>query len=157
MSANAMNPVRTIKIRSVVDAQYSKQYNRLEFNIDPDSYSTDLSESYLALRMYLAHDTTPPTKYTANEINTLAEAGVYVSFGNAGISYDPTCLVKLARLYARNNQSTPLEEINFQNVLTQTLHQICEDFESVGSSSLVSNSSVWRSTESDLLFCEFVT
>jgi len=142
MSANAMNPVRTIKIRSVVDAQYSKQYNRLEFNIDPDSYSTDLSESYLALRMYLAHDTTPPTKYTANEINTLAEAGVYVSFGNAGISYDPTCLVKLARLYARNNQSTPLEEINFQNVLTQTLHQICEDFESVGSSSLVSNSSV---------------
>ena len=138
-----MVAVRTIKIRSVVDAQYSKNYNRLEFNIDPDSWSTDLSESYLALRMYLAHDTgSTPTKYTKDELHELALSGVYVSFGQNGISYAPTCLVKLARLYAKNNQSMPLEEINFQNVLTETLHQICEDFESVGSSSLVSNSSV---------------
>jgi hypothetical protein len=140
MAANAMVPVRTIKVRSVVDATYSKNYNRLEFNIDPDNMSTDLSESYLALRMYLAHEDL--TRYTAGELSDLASKGIYVSFGNAGISYDPTCLIKLARLYARNNQSTPLEEINFQNVLSTTLHQICEDFEAVGSSSLVSNSSV---------------
>lgn len=136
----AMNALRTIKIRSVVDATYSKNYNRLEFKIEPDSYSTDLSESYLALRMYLAHQDL--TKYTSTELLALAGANIYVSFGNAGISYAPTCLIKLARLYANNNQSTPLEEINFQNVLTETLHQLCEDFEDVGSSSLLSNSSV---------------
>lgn len=143
MAENPMVAVRTIKIRSVVDATYTKSYNRLEFSIDPDSWSTDLSESYLALRMYLAHDTgATPIKYTKDEIHQLALNGVYVSFGQAGVSYSPTCLIKHARLYAKNNQSMPLEEILFQNVLTQTLHQICEDFESVGSSSLVSNSSV---------------
>lgn len=142
MAANSMISVRTVKIRSVVDAEYTKNYNRLEFNIDPDNMSTDLSESYLALRMYLAHDTAGFPKYLASELTDLALNGVYVSFGNNGVSYSPACLVKLARLYARNNQSTPLEEINFSNVLVATLHQICEDFESVGSSSLVSNSSV---------------
>jgi len=140
MSANAMVPIRTIKIRSVVDSTYSKNYNRLEFNIDPDNMSTDLSESYLALRMYVAHQDL--VKYTRAELETLADKNIYISFGNDGISYSPACLVKLARLYARNNQSTPLEEINFSNVLVATLHQICEDFESVGSSSLVSNTNV---------------
>ena len=111
MAANSMVAVRTIKIRSVVDSLYSKNYNRLEFNIDPDSWSTDLSESYLALRMYLAHDNSSLTKYTTTELTNLAANGVYVSFGNAGVSYSPACLVKLARLYARNNQSTPLPDL----------------------------------------------
>ena len=135
---NPANFVRTVKLRSDVDATYSPRYNRLQYSINPDDLSTDLSESYLALRMYLTHQS--GVQYTKQELIDLAEKNTYVSFGQNGNTYSPMCLVKLCRLFTGNMQL--LEETQFSNVLSECLNQIYSDFESVGSSSLTSNSSV---------------
>ncbi|MEI7674417.1 MAG: hypothetical protein WCI60_01655 [bacterium] len=111
----------------------------MQFTIPADDLSTDLSESYLALRMYVTHATTG-AQYTKGDLEELAAFNTYVSFGQNGVSYSPACLVKLCRLFNGNMQL--LEETNFSNVLTETLAQIMGDFESVASSSLTSNSSV---------------
>jgi len=139
-SANPANFTRTIKLRSVVDAEYKPSYNRLSFMIDPDDFSSDLSQSYLALRMYLCH--ADGVKLTAGEFTALDAENIYISFGQNDQTYSPACLVKTARLFACANYGTPLEEVNFCNTLTQSLYQLMNDFESVASSSLTANNAV---------------
>lgn len=136
---NPANFVRTVKLRSDLDATFKPSYNRMQFTIPADDLSTDLSQSYLALRMYLTHASTG-LQYTKADLTALAALNTYVSFGQNGQSYSPACLVKMCRLFNGNMQI--LEETNFNNVLAETLAQITGDFESVGSSSLTSNSSV---------------
>ena len=136
---NPSNFVRTVKLRSDLDAVFKPSYNRMQFTIPSDDLSTDLSQSYLALRMYLTHASTG-LQYTKADLKALADLNTYVSFGQNGQSYSPACLVKLCRLFNGNMQI--LEESNFNNVLAETLAQITGDFESVGSSSLTSNTSV---------------
>ena len=136
---NPSNFVRTVKLRSDLDATYKPSYNRMQFTIPSDDLSSDLSQSYLALRMYLTHASTG-LQYTKADLVELADLNTYVSFGQNGQSYSPACLVKLCRLFNGNMQI--LEETNFNNVLQMTLAQITGDFESVGSSSLTSNTSV---------------
>lgn len=136
MSANFL---RTIRLRSVTDAEYKPSYNRLNFQIDPDDLSSDLSQSYLALRMYLT--TKAGVKYTKADLQSLATQNVYVSFGQNDQSYSPLCLIKTARLF-NGSRSVLMEEINFANVLYTTLQQLLNDFESISSSSLTSNTAV---------------
>jgi len=136
---NPANFVRTVKLRSDLDATFKPSYNRMQFSIPSDDLSTDLSQSYLALRMYLTHASTG-LQYTKADLIAMAAVNTYVSFGQNGQSYSPACLVKLCRLFNGNMQI--LEETNFNNVLAETLAQITGDFESVGSSSLTSNTSV---------------
>ena len=136
---NPANFVRTVKLRSDLDATFKPSYNRMQFTIPSDDLSSDLSQSYLALRMYLTHASTG-LQYTKADLIALAELNTYVSFGQNGQSYSPACLVKMCRLFNGNMQI--LEETNFNNVLAETLAQITGDFESVGSSSLTSNTSV---------------
>ena len=139
-SANPANFTRTIKLRSVVDAEYKVSYNRLSFMIDPDDFSSDLSQSYLALRLYLCH--ADGSKLTKGDFTALDVQNIFISFGQNDQTYSPLCLIKTARLFAQANYGTPLEEINFANTLTQTLFQLMNDFESVGSSSLTDNNAV---------------
>jgi len=139
-SANPANFLRTIKLRSVVDAEYKTSYNRLSFLVDPDDFCTDLSQSYLALRMYLCH--ADGSKFTRADFATLDAQNIYISFGQGDMAYSPLCLIKTARLFAQANYGTPLEECNFANTLTQSLFQLLNDFESVGSSSLTDNNSI---------------
>ena len=136
MSANF---VRTIRLRSVTDAEYKPSYNRLNFQIDPDDLSSDLSQSYLALRMYLT--TKAGVKYTKADFAALAAINTYVSFGQNDQSYSPLCLIKTARLF-NGARSILMEEVNFANVLYTTLQQLLNDFESISSSSLTSNTAV---------------
>ena len=136
---NPANFVRTVKLRSDLDATFKPSYNRLQFTIPSDDLSTDLSQSYLALRMYLTHASTG-LQYTKADLIAMAAVNTYVSFGQNGQSYSPACLVKLCRLF--NGNMEILDECNFHNVLAETLAQITGDFESVGSSSLTSNTSV---------------
>ncbi len=137
-SENPANFVRTVRLRSDVDAQYSPRYNRMQFTIEPDHYSTDLSESYLALRMYLT--TSAGQIVPKASLAQWALLNTYVSFGQNGNTYTPMSMIKLCRLFTGDMQI--LEETNFQNVLSETLNQVYADYESVGSSSLTSNSSV---------------
>jgi len=131
---------RQIKLRSVEQAIFQPSYNRLNFFIQPDGLSTDLSKSYLSMRLYLTNAITN-TQITQLSMRQLIANNLCVSFGNNDKSYTPACLIRVARLFA-NKGNELLEEINFSNVLTQTvMNQLCSDFETLEGSNLLTGSS----------------
>jgi hypothetical protein len=131
---------RQIKLRSVEQAIFQPSYNRLNFFIQPDGLSTDLSQSYLSMRVYLTNAITN-TQISATTMRQLIAQNLCVSFGNADKSYSPACMIRVARLFA-NKGNELLEEVNFSNVLTQTvMHQLCNDFETIEASNLLTGSS----------------
>lgn len=127
---------RQIKLRSVEQAVFSPSYNRLNFFIQPDGLSTDLSQSYLSMRLYLTNALTG-TQLTPTQMAAMISQNVAISFGNGDQSYTPACLIRTARLFS-NKGNQLLEEVNFANVLTQTImNQLCNDFETQESSNLL--------------------
>ena len=135
----AMNISRQIKLRSVEQAIFKPSYNRLNFMIQPDGLSTDLSQSYLSMRVYLTK-AIDGTRVSKQEMAALIAQNLCVSFGNNDQSYSPACMIRICRLFDGNNNI--LEECNFANVLTQTImHQLCSDFESVEATNLLTGSS----------------
>lgn len=131
---------RQIKLRSVEQAIFKPSYNRLNFIISPDGLATDLSQSYLSMRVYLTKALTG-VRVTREEMAVLIAQNLCVSFGNNDQSYSPACTIRIARLFAGKNNEI-LEEVNFCNVLTQTImHQLCSDFETVEASNLLTGSS----------------
>jgi hypothetical protein len=137
----AMNISRQIKLRSVEQAIFQPSYNRLNFFIQPDGLSTDLSQSYLSARVYLTNATTN-VQLTPADMRALIAANLVVSFGNNDQSYTPACMIRTARLFA-NKGNELLEEVNFSNVLTQTImNQLCNDFETIEGNNLLTGSSV---------------
>jgi len=127
---------RQIKLRSVEQAVFSPSYNRLNFFIQPDGLSTDLSQSYLSMRLYLVNALTG-TQLTPTQMAEMISQNVAISFGNGDQSYTPACLIRTARLFS-NKGNQLLEEVNFANVLTQTImNQLCNDFETQESSNLL--------------------
>ena len=140
--------LRTIKIRSLENAEYKPSYNRMRFDIQADNMSTDLSKSYLALQLWLTNP--DGSKLSNNDIINLTAANINVSFGRNGESYSPASLIKVARLWSKRNQSAPLEEVQYSNIITALLHQLKHDFESLASSSLFTNSTTTFSANSSL-------
>ena len=137
----SFNIARQIKLRSIEQANFTKSYNRVNFVITPDGLSTDLSQSYLSMRLYLVKNLTG-LRVSNAEMLELIRDNLCVSFGNQDKSYSPACLFRTARLYALKGDEL-LEEINFSNALTQSIiHQLCSDFETVESSNLLTGSSV---------------
>ena len=131
---------RQIKLRSVEQAVFSPSYNRLNFFIQPDGLATDLSQSYLSMRVYLTNAITG-TQISATSMRQLIRNNLVVSFGNNDQSYSPACMIRVARLFS-NKGNELLEEVNFSNILTQTIiHQLCNDFETVEASNLLTGSS----------------
>jgi len=136
----AMNISRQIKLRSVEQAIFKPSYNRLNFMVQSDGLATDLSQSYLSMRVYLTKALTG-VRVTREEMAVLIAQNLCVSFGNNDQSYSPACMIRIARLFAGKNNEL-LEEVNFCNVLTQTImHQLCSDFETVEASNLLTGSS----------------
>lgn len=130
---------RQIKLRSVEQAIFQPSYNRLNFFVQPDGLSTDLSQSYLSARVYLKNAITNQRLSSAT-MKALIEENLVVSFGNGEQSYSPACLIRVARLFA-NKGNELLEEVNFANILTQTvMHQLCNDFETLESTNLLTGS-----------------
>ena len=128
---------QVIKIRSLENAIYTADYNRMRFQLPADNMSTDLSESYLAFKMYIVNGLTNQP-YTADEILKLDKSKVMFAFGdNQGESYSSACMIKTARLFSMTGEMTLLEEINYSNVLSQYLHQVSNDFETLSSESLL--------------------
>jgi hypothetical protein len=135
----AMNISRQIKLRSVEQALFKPSYNRLNFMVQSDGLATDLSQSYLSMRVYLTKAISGD-QITKDEMLALIAQNLCVSFGNNDQSYSPACMIRICRLFDGNNNL--LEEVNFSNVLTQTImHQMCSDFETVESSNLLTGSS----------------
>jgi hypothetical protein len=136
----AMNISRQIKLRSVEQAIFKPSYNRLNFMVQSDGLATDLSKSYLSMRVYLTKAINGD-RITKEEMAALIAQNLCVSFGNNDQSYSPACMIRIARLFAGTNNEL-LEEVNFCNVLTQTImHQLCSDFETVEASNLLTGSS----------------
>jgi hypothetical protein len=132
-----MDMFRVIKIRSLENAVYNTQYNRATWQIMPDNMSTDLSESYIALKVNVVNGNTG-NPFSNTEIAKLDASQIMFSFGDSvGELYSPACLIKVARLFQMGNQTEILEEIQFSNVLSQALKQIASDFETVASESLL--------------------
>jgi hypothetical protein len=131
---------RQIKLRSTEQAIFSKSYNRLNFLIQPDGLATDLSKSYLSMRVYLTKNLSGE-RVTKEEMAALIANNLCVSFGNNDQSYSPACLIRTARLFAGKGNEL-LEEVNFCNVLTQSIMlQLCNDFETLEASNLLTGSS----------------
>jgi hypothetical protein len=138
--ASSMNISRQIKLRSVEQAIFKPSYNRLNFMVQSDGLSTDLSQSYLSMRVYLTKAISGD-RITKEEMALLIAQNLCVSFGNNDQSYSPACMIRIARLFSGKNNEL-LEEINFANVLTQTImHQLCSDFETIEASNLLTGSS----------------
>ena len=107
--------------------------------IQPDGLATDLSQSYLSMRVYLTKAITGD-RVTRDEMLALISQNLCVSFGNNDQSYSPACMIRIARLFG--GDGTMYEEINFINVLCSTImHQLCSDFETVEASNLLTGSS----------------
>jgi len=129
------NLIRTIKLRSVENAVYTPSYNRVSFSVSEDDMSTDLSKSYLAMNLSLI-DTTTKLPVTATQVNGWGSVGLSVSFGNDHTAYSSSCIIKTARLIAKGGGQI-LEEIQFSNVLSQTLYQLTHDAELAESMSIL--------------------
>jgi len=142
---SAVNLLRSIQIRSKEQYIFTPAYNRLSFDISPTGLSTDLSQSYLKLRMSLVNIGTvaDPSNVllTAADFADFAAKHITVAFGNDGIAYSPASLIYLCRLRAKGT-GVILEEIPFSYVLSQYLFQVCNDFETLGANNLLSGSAV---------------
>ncbi len=114
--------LKVLKIRSVENAVYTPQYNRMRFKVPMDNLNTHLSESYLSLLIQ-------PVESTGAEVSNTANIG----FGNSQTGlYYPTCLLKTVRLF-RGDSNIPLEEVQNFNILDQNLKLYQKDIENLGS------------------------
>lgn len=135
--------MRQIKIRSLEDTEYTTRYNRARFDIAADDMSTDLSQSYLLLRLNLisAPGVSPAVAYTAADLASWVAQNVCVQWGYEDMTYSPACLIKTARIV---NKKTGLvvEEIQFANVLSQWLFQMVNDKETLSAQNLLTGSAL---------------
>ncbi len=112
--------LKVLKIRSIENAEYTTQQNRMRFKIPGDNLNTHLNESYLSFEVI------PIDSTTKQDIGR----GVNVGFGNDDKAYYPTCLLKIVRLF-RGDSNIPLEEIQHFNMLDQTMKIYEKDFENL--------------------------
>ena len=135
-----MFQMRQVKIRSLEDTQYTTRYNRARFDIAGDDMSTDLSQSYLLLRLNLI-DAVTSAQFSAADIAAWVAQNVCVQFGYEDMTYSPACLIKTARLV---NKKTGLvvEEIQFANVLSQWLFQMVNDKETLSAQNILTGSAL---------------
>lgn len=137
------------RMRSRVDAEYKRSYNRITFDLTGNGLASDLSESYLSFRMYIAYSDSG-SKLTASEYQDLLDSSLMISFGQNGMSYPASSLIKVARLYAGGNAGSPLEEVLWANVWNCTMYQLKNDFESLASGSLSNGTTSAFSTNGSL-------
>lgn len=115
--------LKVLKIRSIENADYTPQYNRMRFKIPVDNLNTHLDESYLSFQVQ-------PKQ--ADGTNTVPTNNY--GFGNANdkLPYYPTCLFKVARLFS-GDSNIPLEEINRFNLLDLNMKIYQKDLENMAS------------------------
>ena len=142
--------LQTRKVLSNVNQIFQPNYNRVTWEISPiGGLATDLSKSYIAFRMYLTN-AVDRTQVTATQYAELLAKNLMIEFGQNGFSYPASALIQVARIYARNNAGSPLEEILYQNVWASTMHQLSQDLETISSNTLSSGTAVTFNTNGSL-------
>jgi hypothetical protein len=129
----SINMIRTIKYRSKENQPYTKTYNRANVAIPSDALQTDLSESYLAMRLRIM-DNDGATITTA-DLERLVARNMAISFGHEDFAYTPACMVKSCIL-KRGNGSI-IESIPFSNIISQTMFQLTTNKERLAAQSLL--------------------
>ena len=124
---------RNLKIRAMENGVYDKfRLTRTRFEVMPDLMTTDMGNSYLALRTTLYND------LTKTPIDTKQLAGStlrFFAFGDGQTAYDPTCLFRTAKLFNKATGQV-IEELNYNNVRTNTFKEYTLDFESLASDTI---------------------
>ena len=129
----SINMMRTIKYRSKENQKYTATYNRANIAIPADALQTDLSESYLAMRLRLMNK--EGQTITTDNLKRLIERNLAVSFGHEDFSYTPASMIKSCIL-KRGNGSI-IESIPFSNIISQTMFQLTSNKERVAAKSLL--------------------
>lgn len=124
---------RNLKIRALENGIYDKfRLTRTRFEIQPDLMTSDMGNSYLALR------TTLYDSLTRTKVDTIQRAGQvlrYWMLGDGATSYDGTCLFRTAKLFNKATGQV-IEELNYNNVRTNTFKEYTLDFESLASDTI---------------------
>ena len=137
-----MEQITTRKILSNVQQVFKPSYNRVTWELSPvTGMAVDFTKSYFCFRMYLTHQV-DGSRLTAAEYRDLLSKNLMIELGQNGFSYPAAALLKVARLYSRNNTGSPLEEILYQNIFAATIHQLTEDFECIAGNTLSSGTAV---------------
>lgn len=111
--------LKVLKIRSVENAVYTRQYNRMRFKIPADNLNTHLEDSYLSFQV---------VPVTAAGVPVAPEVNVAFGAADGSTIYYPTSLLKIARIF-RGDSNVPLEEINKLNLIDLNLKIYQKDTE----------------------------
>jgi hypothetical protein len=114
-----MDMLKVLKIRSVENAVYTRQYNRMRFKIPADNLNTHLEDSYLSFQV---------VPVTAAGVPVAPEVNVAFGAADGSTIYYPTSLLKIARIF-RGDSNVPLEEINKLNLIDLNLKIYQKDTE----------------------------
>ena len=127
--------LRQLKLRSEEQQTLNTKYNKSTVIIPADAmYSTDLSQSYLNLKLKIK--TNKDKEITTADLVHLKSKDLSVSFGHGSLDYSPACLIKNCVLKTGNGSI--IESIPFSNIISQSLYQFINNKESVSNKSLLS-------------------
>lgn len=129
----SINMIRTIKYRSKENQKYTSTYNRANIGIPADNLATDLSESYLAMKLRIKNK--EGETITTDNMVRLIERDLCISFGHEDFSYTPASMIKSCIL--KQGNGAIIESIPFSNIITQTMFQLTSNKERLASKSLL--------------------
>jgi hypothetical protein len=126
---------RNLKIRALENGVYD-QFNltRIRFEVTPDLMTTDMGNSYLALRTVLKNSITRLPVDTQQSPN---EVPVFFCLGDGITAYDGTALFRTARLFNKATGAV-IEELNFNSIRTNTFKEFTADFDNLASNTIQS-------------------
>jgi len=130
--------LRTLRLKSVEQGVWTPQINRVSFDLPPDvGVNTVGDQCYLEPTIWIVDKATGVPISSDDFIEAFDENRISVALGNDKHPYPPSALIATAKLYTGQSRMLK-EEINFLNVLTSTLHQYINDFETIQSNTLLS-------------------
>ena len=129
----SINMIRTIKFRSKENQKYTSTYNRANIGIPADNLATDLSESYLAMKLRIKNK--EGETITTDNMVRMLERDLCISFGHEDFSYTPASMIKSCIL--KQGNGTIIESIPFSNIISQTMFQLTSNKERLASKSLL--------------------
>ena len=122
---------RNLLLRSIENGIYDKHHlTRVRYEVGADLMTTDMGNSYLSMRTTLLNSITKTPVITEQLPGTTP---TFYMFGDGETTYDPSCLFRSAKLINKQSGQV-IEELNYNNVRTQTFKEYTMDFEDLASS-----------------------
>jgi hypothetical protein len=133
--------IRTVKYRSKENQKYNPKYNRASISIPNDNLATDMTQSYISLSLRITSKN--GSELTTDDLMTLKDLNMSISFGYGEHSYSPACLFKSVVL-KKGSDGSIIESLPFSNFITQALYQLTTNKEIQSSTNLLNGTaSYW--------------